>query len=127
MNIRTQAQERMLHAMTAVDSVFKAEGKVDKKTAKSYGALVKSAPADIQTNGLAQALAFWRAKGKPEHELLVEHINVWLKKWLNLTQDVHLWIAHSDTSSAQYLRAMLEAMNYVVWLKRFAEAAGDGR
>ncbi|MGB3220559.1 MAG: type III-B CRISPR module-associated protein Cmr5, partial [Anaerolineae bacterium] len=50
-------QRRANYAWRRIDEVKK------KRFAKKYGQLARSAPADVQTNGLGQTLAFWRANG----------------------------------------------------------------
>ena len=54
---RSLEQER---ASFAWECVTKVRGK---DYAEDYGQVARRAPADIQTNGLGQTLAFWRAKG----------------------------------------------------------------
>jgi CRISPR-associated protein Cmr5 len=94
--------------------------------AKDYKNLAKSAPADIQTNGLGQTVAFWRAKGKGEHAKLYEHLSKWLsepnKNGMTNGTELQKWIIAADTSSADYRRATVEALAYLSWLKRFSEA-----
>lgn len=113
---------------------------------KEYSSLAKSAPADIQINGLGQILAFWRAKGyekgKPKgnaHSLIYTHVSEWLgdKERFNIDKrfveenaggvkrKVEKWVLNwlSDTASTDdYRRATTEAIAFLVWLKRFAEA-----
>ena len=112
---RTQDQERAANAYSAVKAV------VGKDYAAKYKALAKSAPADIQTNGLGQTVAFWRAKGKNEHrQQLYDHVNAWAKSKLSLSVDLHLWIIDAKTSSDEYRRATVEVLAYLGWVKRFA-------
>lgn len=104
------------------------------KSQEEYSSLVKKAPADIQTNGLGQTIAFWRAKGfekgepkdggKNPHAQLLYHLTEWLKSKdaLSLQTDnlVH-WV--SQTAKVDdYRRATSESIAILVWLKRFAEA-----
>jgi len=123
---RTQDQDRMTSAWACVQDV-----KNDDKVREKYKKLVRSAPADLQTNGLGQAISFWRAKTKEgnEHDLLYGHLSAWLmEKKPKLKKDkapkveLHEWIVQSSLSTAQYMRATREALAYLVWLKRFAEA-----
>jgi CRISPR-associated protein Cmr5 len=104
----------------------------ERQYAKKYGSLARSAPADIQSFGLGQTLAFWRAKGydkgqpkNNEYTRLVEHTSAWLGDHLELpndaTQNLVRWIAQT-ASVSQYRRAMVEAIAFLTWLKRFAEA-----
>jgi len=113
---RTQDQDRAAQAYKDVCAVPKPS------VAEKYKSLVRSAPADIQTNGLGQSVAFWRAKGKDEHNLLYQHVNAWIRNKMKLSNDLHLWIIDQTTSSDQYRRATVEALAYLGWLKRFAEA-----
>ncbi len=130
---RSLEQDRAAHAWDRVKAVC------DKKEdwAKEYGQLAKSAPADIQANGLGQTLAFWRAKGyekgKPKengrnaHYRLLEDVSDWLRGQLGLNggQDMVAWVAQ-QASTAEYRRATTEAIAYLIWLKRFAEAELGG-
>lgn len=103
--------------------------------AKKYGQLAKSAPADIQANGLGQTLAFWKAKGykdgKPksdsEHARLFQDVDGWVKQQLGLSARKMLleWIIQ-HASTDEYRRATAEAIAFLNWLKRFAEAELGG-
>lgn len=106
----------------------------DKDYAKEYGSLVRSAPADVQANGLGQTLAFWRAKGykegKPQdnaHARLYQDVSDWVRKQIQKTANVASsgdlleWITKSATTD-QYRHAMAEAIAFLIWLRRFAEA-----
>jgi CRISPR-associated protein Cmr5 len=96
---------------------------------KEYRALATSAPADIQSNGLGQTLAFWNAKGKPEsggdnaHAQLLKHTQAWLCRRLSLAENIKIlqWITE-DADTNGYRRATAEAMVFLGWVKRFAEA-----
>lgn len=112
---RTTEQQRADKAWTAVKGV--------REKQKEYLALARSAPADIQTNGLAQTLAFWRARGEPHHRALYGHVSAWVMDQLgHPEQDLLAWITDVNTSSDRYRRATVEAMAFLVWVKRFAEA-----
>jgi CRISPR-associated protein Cmr5 len=112
---RTTEQRRAEKAWQAVKAV--------RQKPKEYLALARSAPADVQANGLAQTLAFWRAKGEPHHEDLYSHVSQWVMEQLGQPgQDLLAWITDSSTSSGRYRQATVEAMAFLVWIKRFAEA-----
>lgn len=113
---RNQSQDRAAHAWECINKVKPT------KESKEYKSLVRNAGADIMMNGLGQTVAFWRAKGKAEHKAIYTHLNEWLKKKLGLKLDVHLWIMDQQTSSDEYRHATREALEYLIWLKRFAEA-----
>lgn len=93
---------------------------------KKYGALARKIPSLILTNGLGQTMAFLRAKGKKdptdEHEVLYQQLNEWLQKRLKIgDSDLLEWIVNS-ANSQQYRLATMEALSFLQWLKRFAEA-----
>jgi CRISPR-associated protein Cmr5 len=98
--------------------------------ASAYGQLARSVPALVQVNGLGQALAFLRAKGKKgdnEHARLAADISRWVSMQLlrDERDDLIPWITRQATA-AEYRRATAEALTFLVWLRRFAEAELDG-
>ena len=131
-NQRTLEQER---AKIAWDCIQKIKNEIfakDNKKQEGYSTLARKAPADIQTNGLGQTIAFWLAKGSdkgrpdpksPEY-LILQHLSEWLKnqKGMNLQENNLVeWVAKkADVNS--YRRATTEAIAFLVWLKRFAES-----
>lgn len=106
-------------AFTAIQNVI--NGHLSIKEKDAYKQLAKSAPADIQSNGLGQTLAFWKSKGEPEKMALLEDIAGWLYT-LNLSQqsDVVRWIV-IEASPEEYRQATAETIAFLVWVKRFAE------
>jgi CRISPR-associated protein Cmr5 len=117
---RSLEQGRAKAAWDAVRSVK------EKGYAKEYRSLAISAPADIQANGLGQTLAFWRAKGKDgenEHARLFQHVSDWVRGQLRSTtnEDLLQWIVN-DAGTDAYRRATAEAVAFLGWVKRFAEA-----
>ena len=97
--------------------------------AREYGQLARSAPADVQANGLGQTLAFWRAKGSKggesnAHRQLQEHVSAWVLKQMRVNHRDGLlgWIMAEGTSTSDYRRATAEAISFLMWVKRFAEA-----
>ena len=130
---RSLEQQRAEMAWAAVWQVKQNNEKLEKKDkyAKEYGSLARSAPADIQSNGLGQTLAFWRAKGydhgKPKdnnpHAVLFGHVADWLRKQkiLPVDKDPVEWIS-TEARTDEYRRASAETIAFLIWLKRFAEA-----
>jgi len=114
-NRQTQEQKRAAQAWQDVHNYIQ-KG----KSLKEYKALASSAPADIQINGLGQVLAFWRSKGKPEHEALYDHLSSWVIQRMGARGDLLQWIMQTD--SVNYRKATVEALAYIAWLKRFAQA-----
>ncbi len=124
---RSLEQER---AKAAWEAIAQVKGK---GYDKEYRSLARGASADIQTSGLGQTLSFWRAKGyeggKPkgrgqnEHAQLLSHVEAWVRRELRLREDVSVvaWIVN-DATTDQYRRATAEALAYLTWLRRFAEA-----
>ena len=118
---RTLEQRRAASAWANVEDVH-THGTSYKK---EYGQLARSAPADIQTNGLGQTLAFWRAKAnrEPHHRALFEHVSSWTKQRIGYDGGLNLleWVV-TEASTNDYRRATAEALAFLIWIKRFAEA-----
>ena len=125
---QTKEQERAAKAWDAVNNI-------DDAFKKQYGSIVKKLPMLILTNGLASTSAFLLAKstpkeGKPKsnenkaHEAAYEHLSKWVMSQLQPGGKLMDWIINH--SSADYRRATTEALAYLNWLKRFAEAKGLG-
>lgn len=92
-----------------------------------YGSLAKSLPMMLQTNGLAQTMAFINSKSPSNtaHKKMYSH----LSRWLNLAireddaeGDFLEWIVAQQ--SIIYRHATNEAIEFSIWLRRFAEAQG---
>lgn len=129
MSTRQSTEQKRAHqAMEWADEIKKKDG----DTAREYSSLACSAPADIQSNGLGQTLAFWRSKGWEKgipknngHTFIYQHLSQWIcgrMGWDENAKDHGLlgWLVEVDT--AAYRRATAEAEAFLVWLKRFAEA-----
>lgn len=118
---RSQDQKR---ARVAWDNVLAV--KQDKLCDEThYRQLARKSTADIQSNGLGPTLSFWNAKkGKDKHfGVLLGHVSLWTLKQLE-TQDadglLH-WVMHAANTD-DYRRATTEALAFLQWVKRFAEA-----
>ena len=118
---RSLEQKRAAKAWDCVQEAAKSSKK------KEYCQAAKGAMADIQINGLGQALAFWNAKGKKGSEAhykqLLEHVSAWVMGRLQPKANLPLldWVILS-AGTDDYRRATAEAMAFLAWLKRFAEA-----
>lgn len=131
-NQRTLEQERAAFAWDCIQNIKKEIFVGDQKKQENYSSLARKAPADIQTNGLGQTIAFWRAKGSdkgkpdpktPDYHIL-QHVTGWLnsKKSMNLGKpDLVEWVS-KEAQTADYRRATTETIAFLVWLKRFSEA-----
>ena len=119
-------QRRANYAWQRIDEVKK------KGFAKKYGQLARGAPADVQTNGLGQTLAFWRANGVKaskaqhnEHAQLLQDVSRWVMeerfRWSH-EKGLLGWITGDGATTDEYRQATVETLALLVWLKRFAEA-----
>jgi len=122
---KTLEQQRAHQAWMCVQEV----GSKSQDFKKKYGSLARKLPMLVLTNGLGQTLAFLKAKGKndlsDEHTMLFRHLSRWVLSQvapaLTVTNcDLLNWVLESG--SADYRRATLEALAFLNWLKRFAEA-----
>ncbi|WP_053959478.1 type III-B CRISPR module-associated protein Cmr5 [Sulfobacillus thermosulfidooxidans] len=123
--ILTIEQDRAQHALTQIKNLIN-QPEAWQGRYKSY---VKGLPASILSNGLGQALAtlLSAAKGTTNdaHYVLYQHIEQWLCRSHPLapysgTSNVMDAITHHDSTA--YRLAQMEAMAYLVWLKKFAAA-----
>jgi CRISPR-associated protein Cmr5 len=119
-NTQTLQQKRAQRAWEDVQSVR------SKPDPDRYGSLVRGLPAMIKSQGLAPTLAFLDAKGKPHHKAAHSHLSRWVLGQLGAGNEQSLleWVIKQD--SAMYRRATTEAIEYLTWLKRFAEASDLG-
>ncbi|HLI12409.1 MAG TPA: type III-B CRISPR module-associated protein Cmr5 [Alphaproteobacteria bacterium] len=130
MTAQTLEQRRAKHALEKIKSV-------NQDKADDYVRHVKALPAAILMNGLGQALATELASGKNDsdpHRLLAKHVSEWL-----LSKEAHTKYPsegpRADAASLldqivagdqdAYLWAQTEAIAYVTWLKKFANAFLD--
>lgn len=122
---KTLEQERAQRAWECVQEVT---GK-PQEFKKKYSALARKAPMLVLTNGLGQTLAFLKAKGKndpgDEHTVLFRHLSEWVLNQVapgttSSNGDLLQWVLEHD--SAAYRRVTTEALAFLTWLKRFAEA-----
>lgn len=121
MPLKTLEQERADFAWNRITEI-KQTNSQDK-----YKSLVRGFSSMILQNGLGQALAFLKAKGKEEHNKLYEHINSWLKQKFeqnNNNFDILNKIITED--STKYRLYTKETLALLVWLKKFAEAELSG-
>lgn len=121
--VRTLEQQRAAHAWEKLHAT-----KLDTPDKEKQGklkSLARSAPASIQSNGLGQTVAFWKAKKEDHHIALYTGLEGWLKEQLQFSKPLAEWIA-TEATSAQYRHATAEALAYLNWYKRFAEAELEG-
>ena len=117
---RTLEQQRAAYAWQCVEAVRRTD------FASEYGQLARQVASLVQMHGLGQTLAFLAAKAKDkqnEHQQLALDLSRWVGKQLTGQEqnDLRGWIAQT-AGVAEYRRATLEALAFLTWLKRFAEA-----
>jgi CRISPR-associated protein Cmr5 len=117
---RTLEQQRAAYAWQCVEAVRRTD------FASEYGQLARQVASLVQMHGLGQTLAFLAAKAKDkqnEHQQLALDLSRWVGKQLTGQEqnDLRGWIAQT-ASVAEYRRATLEALAFLTWLKRVAEA-----
>lgn len=95
-----------------------------------YSSRVRDLPTMIQVNGLAQTLAFLKAKGK-ENDLknrkedfvqAFHHLSSWVCSCLAWGEGDLLNRVLTTENTQRYRQATSEALALLQWLKRFAEA-----
>jgi CRISPR-associated protein Cmr5 len=128
---QTLQQKRAAHAwgcVVKVDGRKTEKDEPDEKFKKKYGSLVRGLPALIQSDGLGQTLAFLKAKdkkkGNTEHIEAYNNISHWISIEFGVTykqgETLLEWLLTQETP--MYRRVTAEALAYLNWLKRFAEA-----
>ncbi len=128
---KTLDQRRAEHAWQKIISQAKREGgsrKYDEK-AKEYAREAKKLPVRIMAAGLGHALAFLLAKAKdkkPNLKRLHDDLTDWIirRRRISATKPESLMESIVDGDSEFLRRATEEALAYLVWLNRFAEAEG---
>lgn len=130
MTAQTLEQKRAKHALDQVKAL-------QKEKPGNYLSYVNALPAAILMNGLGQALATERSATDQAHRKLARHVSEWLlspeahtryaaaipEKGLDATQRLLDRIVAGDQDA--YLWAQTEAIAYVAWLKKFANAFLD--
>lgn len=110
----TLEQRRARHALDAIAEA--------KKRDVNYRTYVESLPATIVMNGLGHAMATLKSKDKPPHSLLYEHVASWLMSKDGPLGNGTLAMEIANADQETYLHAQVEALAYLTWLKKFAQA-----
>ena len=119
---RRQSLEQQRAAQAASD-IREAKQRSD---SGEYRSLVEGLPAMIQANGLGQTCAYLlsRAEGneKSVEFLLYGHLERWVQRQIPQLLQGGLLAALTNADVGTYRRAQIEALAYLQWLKRFAQA-----
>jgi CRISPR-associated protein Cmr5 len=112
----TLAQER---SKSALDEIKNLKDERDK-----FAKLVSGLPAMILQNGFGQSLAFLLAKKKQEHLQAFNIVVRWLESRgiLKSSNKEEVVISLSNLPQESYLHAQEEALKYLEWIKRYANA-----
>lgn len=120
----TMDQERAEYALKKITGIEQGSDNTHKEEMRRY---INGLPALIRMNGLGQALAFYRTKGKKStHETIYQIVSVWLcsansnGRIFDEDDDVLTAITRSDVHA--YMAAQNEALELLEWLKKFAVA-----
>lgn len=134
--LRSLEQRRASRAWRAVRDLQGAEA-----LRREYRSIVRQAPAMVKASGLGQTLAFLLAKEERSPEdlkkqvpqtaegHLYRHLEDWLMDrqcpipWPDSLRGRPLLVAVIEATSDLYRQVSREALAYLAWLKRFAEAA----
>jgi len=127
-NPQTLDQRRAAHAWDVIEKV-KTQGE---KEQKDFGTQAKKLPTRIMAAGLGQSLAFLfaktqgEAKKKPGLSELLFALSNWITERRPVISGQDDWLLvrllQSDADFQRYATA--ECLAYLVWLVRFADAAG---
>jgi CRISPR-associated protein Cmr5 len=97
----------------------------DRATQKKYGSLAHKLPVLIRTAGLAQSLAFVKARNKeegaPQRQLLRDLESV-LRKTSVLASEQTLVECSRLAGFDEYMRLTESALEALLWFKRFAQS-----
>ena len=93
---------------------------------REYRNLCKGAPALIMGNGLMPALAFWQSRNKDHANALVADLLGWFHQRLDMPANfVQTMTALQGADSATYMQATDEALEFLKWLRQFADTQGE--
>lgn len=122
-NKPTLEQQRAAHALKSVQDLEQSP------FGKQYRSYAESLPATIVMNGLGQACAtlLSAANGDGPRERAYQSLHQHLQAWLCRKDGVYpgansLIDAIVKHGQAEYVHAQAEALAYLVWLKKFAQA-----
>lgn len=126
---QTLAQRRAAHALMCIEKL-KDEGQESYGNYKSYA---KALPANILMSGLGQAIATVRSRDRKGYPQLYAQLEDWLcgsdpdapyreYQPANSRNNSRLLYAITEYDQDIYIRAQAEAMAYLEWLRKFADA-----
>ncbi|MBM3276376.1 MAG: type III-B CRISPR module-associated protein Cmr5 [Candidatus Sericytochromatia bacterium] len=97
--------------------------KANSRFEKEYVSLAKGAPALVMGNGLMPALAYWQSRGKGHATALCQDVLVALHDRMKCPQDFEGAMRFlQDRDSRAYMQATEEALEFLKWLRQFADS-----
>lgn len=131
--VRRAGMSRTFEQKMAADALRKVKTLIDKNYADKYASYAAGLPAAIIANGLGQAAATLLAAAKGDkndpHMILFEHLEHWLCRedkqapyFTPAGQPKELMNKIVNNDRDTYMRAQAEALAWLQWLKKFAEA-----
>lgn len=122
-NVQTMDQQRAAFALQTIDQLLQQ----DQSRQTELRRYIIQIPALIHMNGLGQALAFYRMKGRDSsHEMIYQLLGKWLcqdkagQVFDGTESDLLKALTSSDYRC--YMAAQNEALALLEWLKKFATA-----
>ncbi len=114
-------QQRAAFALAGVEC---AKRRLDKKQCGEYKSHVSAFPFMIHANGLGQAAAFYRSKGKEKKDyyLIYKLLSDWLSEEGQPFLGMDLLDGITQKDMHAYITAQAEAMVFMDWVKKFATA-----
>lgn len=114
-------RQRAYHAIQAIEELRQSQA--DNGELKSW---IEKLPAMIQTNGLGQALAFYKSRKNIRAASQVYQVmQSWLSQQFPIKGDLLQWMI-DHASPEQYRHMQAEAQAYLRWLKQLAKAELKG-
>lgn len=96
----------------------------DKRYVDAYGSMAHKLPVLIRSAGLAQALEFVEARGKPAHRDLLDHLAEVVLGTGNGRGRLREQ-SRETTDLREYMRLTHESLAALLWYKRFAQSVLD--
>ncbi|MBF0220420.1 MAG: type III-B CRISPR module-associated protein Cmr5 [Gammaproteobacteria bacterium] len=118
---QTIEQQRAAYALKRVNHHL-ADAAFTEDDRKEFNSYAQALPAMIHTNGLGQAMAFYRSKGG-NHERIYQLLSGWLcRENQPYSGQTDLLTAITQTDMHHYRMAQVESQALLGWLKRFTKA-----
>lgn len=122
MPVQNIAHENAKNAFNKIAHILTNE---EHEIQKKYLSLVRSADAFIHQCGLLQTLAFYLSKNKKHHNILTSQLLEHLGLPHSQNQLIQGYQKLLNKEDSEIMRKTAQARQYLLWLKRYAEAMID--